>query len=93
MGAHEYVLERQGALDICGDGRKPRVNIGSRRFRHVVSPRGLSIVVRITASMYSSGETPSATARSAISRVRFVAAPLGRPAPGRLPPGTLISHD
>ena len=61
------------------DRREPRVDVGRSGNGHSIAPFWLYIRVAHHAEMYSSGVNPSVAARSAISRVRLLAAPFCRP--------------
>ena len=65
--------------DLGLDRREPRVDVGRSGNGHSIAPFWLYIRVAHHAEMYSSGVNPSVAARSAISRVRLLAAPVCRP--------------
>src|SRR5262245_43871742 len=63
---------------------------GSGGLGHIVTPANRRLGSRMIRSMYASGNSPVAAASSRICSFTRLAAPLGRPAPGRFPPCPFI---
>ena len=72
-------LDQADRVHLGLDRREPRVDVGRSGNGHSIAPFWLYIRVAHHAEMYSSGVNPSVAARSAISRVRLLAAPVCRP--------------